>query len=958
MEFQYLISLPPAMTPVLAELEGRAEPEWVAVSDPEGRPVGSGGATAHLLVEAWRRSGTGRDFAAWLAQGRWIVIHAGGQSRRLPAYAPVGKSLMPVPVLRWSRGQRLDQTLLDWQGPTCERLLRRAPEPLRVLLSSGDVWVRLGSDLPEIPAVDVVGLAIRVAPETAQHFGVFFCDRRDPRRLAFVRQKPGAAEIRKAAARYWSGVDSGLWLLSERAVRVLMARCGWDGAAGVFRDGGPLPYGFYSEFVLALGTEPVRDDPEVRSLSCAVVELAGAEFHHLGTTAQMVASVVTLQNSVSGAWDDRRHPDLILQNCRVRPVLDRGVHHTLWIENSVVGAGWHLGHEQVVTGVPANDWSVTLSPGVCVDVVPVEEDRWCVRWYGFRDTFRGGWDDASTLWMGAPAMEWFCRRDLAPGAAGLTPGLDLQSCPLFPVLGPGELDPAFLAWLWDPQARPHPHWGRMWLRAPRYSADELLCRANVRRLYAQRAELRRAAVTELRHHARWSVFYRLDLESTARLVATGPEPEPVPMDSDDPPMHGVREAMFQAAVWRVRGRPGWEQKEREAFAVLRSVLAREAQLTRVHPRRNVLEDQIVWARSPVRLDLAGGWTDTPPYCLEHGGCVLNLAVDLNGQPPLQVFAKCVAEPVLVIRSIDLSAEQRVRSYAELADFGEPGNPFGLARAALALSGFRPEFHEHGGFDSLEQQLREFGGGIELTLVAAVPKGSGLGTSSILAATVLAALSDLCGLGWDKTMLSHRTLVLEQLLGTGGGWQDQLGAIEHGVKLIETGPGLRQTPQIQWLPQHLFEQGSSRDCLLLYYTGITRLAWNILNEIVRAVFLNSPRHLALLEEIARNARRGALAVQRCDFSALCETVQESWRLNQALDPATNPKPVQAILEAVQGDLAAAKLAGAGGGGYLLMLAKDPAAARRIRDRLTRYPPNPRARFVEFSLSSTGLQVSRS
>jgi len=54
------------------------------------------------------------------------------------------------------------------------------------------------------------------------------------------------------------------------------------------------------------------------------------------------------------------------------------------------------------------------------------------------------------------------------------------------------------------------------------------------------------------------------------------------------------------------------------------------------------------------------------------------------------------------------------------------------------------------------------------------EGSGLGTSSILAATVLAALGDLCGLSWDRNTLFTRTLALEQMLTTGGGWQDQAG----------------------------------------------------------------------------------------------------------------------------------------------------------------------------------------
>ena len=73
----------------------------------------------------------------------------------------------------------------------------------------------------------------------------------------------------------------------------------------------------------------------------------------------------------------------------------------------------------------------------------------------------------------------------------------------------------------------------------------------------------------------------------------------------------------------------------------------------VTPRNSLRSDEIVWARAPARLDLGGGWTDTPPYALEHGGRVLNAAVELNGQPPIQAFARTIAEPLVRIRSIDL-----------------------------------------------------------------------------------------------------------------------------------------------------------------------------------------------------------------------------------------------------------------------------------------------------------------
>jgi galactokinase/mevalonate kinase-like predicted kinase len=66
----------------------------------------------------------------------------------------------------------------------------------------------------------------------------------------------------------------------------------------------------------------------------------------------------------------------------------------------------------------------------------------------------------------------------------------------------------------------------------------------------------------------------------------------------------------------------------------------------------------------------------------------------------------------------------------------------------------------------------------------------------------------------------------------------------------------------------------------------------------------------------------------------------------------------VLDPVQDCLAGAKLLGAGGGGYLMMLAKDEDAGRRIRRALKSSPPNARARFVDFALSDTGLELTRS
>src|SRR5262249_19021017 len=130
------------------------------------------------------------------------------------------------------------------------------------------------------------------------------------------------------------------------------------------------------------------------------------------------------------------------------------------------------------------------------------------------------------------------------------------------------------------------------------------------------------------------------------------------------------------------------------------------------------------------------------------------------------------------------------------------------------------------------------------------------------------------------------------------------------------------------------------------------------EIVRGIFLNSPTHLGIIQEIGANADFAAGAIQKCDYAMLLQAIRNSWSFNQRLDSGTNPREVQCILDSVRDYVGAAKLLGAGGGGYLLFFGKDETAAAMIKKTLTEAPPNSRARFVNFALSESGLQLTRS
>jgi len=901
---QQLISLPPRMAREFAALEPELAQEWFAAADPVGRRLGSGGGTAHLLRAAWQATGGGKSFADWLRGSRKLMIHGGGQSRRLPAYAAVGKPLLPLPVMRWSLGQRLRQTLLEAQAPFYRRLLQQAPAATVAMVANGDVLLR-GAIPAVLPEADVLAIGLWVRPEQAQHHGVFFCPRQQPDRLAFFLQKPSPATIRELAGQYLFLVDTGVWLLSERAVNVLLRKC----EAG--------PYELYAGLGLGLGATPTQRDPEVNALTSAVVPLPDGAFHHFGTSRDLIQSVSALQNLVMdqtklGLVSTKPHPDQHTQNATVEVTL-RAENHGLWIENSHIPATWQLSCNHVLTGVPENNWTLKLEPGACLDFVPVGNNQICVRHYNIDDSFAG----------------------------------DRQYAPLFPVVPREQLDGPTVQRI----LAGHPPAG------DRLSAHELAEQTDLAALYAQRNANREKILAPLAAHHERSVFYRLDLDATADLYAATKLPLPAEL-ADGEPLKRIRDRMFRAAVQRRRQAGDWEQHEAAAFRLLRDLILRQTELAPVRPVRQVLDDQIIWGRSPVRLDLAGGWTDTPPYCLQFGGQVVNVAVNLNGQPPIQVFARLTDRPELVLRSIDLGIEERLRTFDELAGFENATSGFAIAKAALALAGFLPRFRDGAKFPTLEAQLRDFGGGIEIALLSAVPKGSGLGTSSILAATLLGMLSDLCGLNWSREDLFARTLALEQMLGAGGGWQDQIGGVLGGLKLIETAPGLEQKPTLRWLPDDFFGPDYADRTVLLYYTGLTRVARGILKEIVRGMFLNAHARLEVLEQTGQNAAFCADAIQRHDWESFAEAIRRTWTLKQELDRGTNPPAVQAILQPVADYLAAAQLPGAGGGGYLLMLAKDDEAARRIRQVLTARPPNAKARFVSLNLSKIGFEVTRS
>jgi galactokinase/mevalonate kinase-like predicted kinase len=335
--------------------------------------------------------------------------------------------------------------------------------------------------------------------------------------------------------------------------------------------------------------------------------------------------------------------------------------------------------------------------------------------------------------------------------------------------------------------------------------------------------------------------------------------------------------------------------------------------------------------------------------------VANAAVVLNAQPPIQVYARVTAEPFIRIHSIDLGTVCDIRAWDELLDYRSATGEFSLAKAALVLAGFTPAACPSPN-QALEELLCQFGGGLELTTLAAVPKGSGLGTSSIMGAVLLAVIHRVLGRGLSSTELFHAVLRLEQALTTGGGWQDQIGGVLGGVKLVTTRPGLVPDPAVRHVPPDVLDPKANGRRTLLYYTGITRLAKNILAHVVGRYLDRNRRTMATLRRIQALAPEAAKAMVGKDPQAFGEAINTAWQLNKALDPDSSNHAIEALMARVREHLYGAKLLGAGGGGFLLLVCKSPEDAAQVKSHLESEPPNPRARFFEFNVSTEGLGVS--
>lgn len=289
---------------------------------------------------------------------------------------------------------------------------------------------------------------------------------------------------------------------------------------------------------------------------------------------------------------------------------------------------------------------------------------------------------------------------------------------------------------------------------------------------------------------------------------------------------------------------------------------------------------MIITQTPLRIGLLGGGTDLPSYYLEHGGRVLNCAIDKY----IYVIVKQRFDDEIYV---NYSKKEIVSRVADIEHE--------LVREAMLMTGVT--------------------GGVEITTLADIPSsGSGLGSSSAVTVGLLHALYAYTGRQVSAEELAEGACRIEiERCGKPIGKQDQYIAALGGIRDLRFGPG--EDVSHEELGLSASERVALQQQMMLFYTGITRRADNILAEQNANVPATLPQ-LDLLRDLA------GFAVKRLrsgDVDAIGPALRESWEAKRKLASGVSNSQVDgAVTRALDAGASGVKLTGAGGGGFLVVL----------------------------------------
>ncbi|KAJ8302778.1 hypothetical protein KUTeg_019174 [Tegillarca granosa] len=366
-------------------------------------------------------------------------------------------------------------------------------------------------------------------------------------------------------------------------------------------------------------------------------------------------------------------------------------------------------------------------------------------------------------------------------------------------------------------------------------------------------------------------------------------------------------------------------------------------------------DKWVMVECPARIDVSGGWSDTPPITYEHGGAVTTVALQVNGKRPVGAKAKRISEPQLVMVICGNNGNDTkviCKELSDLEDYYQPHAPGALLKSAFLCADIVNLQSEK----TLKQQLLDnYGSGFEIHSWSNLPHGSGMGTSSILSGAVMSALLRAAGKSCDKKGLIHAVLYLEQLLTTGGGWQDQVGGLTGSIQLGLSDAHLPLYIDAEHVVVSEATVKAFNNRIVLIYTGKTRLARNLLQDVVRNWYARNPYIVETEDALVALAHECAKAFKDGDLQKVGSCLDRNWQMKKRMAPGCETAIISRIMAAARPFAHGMCMAGAGGGGFLYVLAKDETSKKSILDAVKAFEGTDGTCVYEAAIDTEGLII---
>ncbi len=898
----------------MAQIDARkgflpARTKVTVVPDEGGVRVGSGGATLSVLK--------------WVAEnGGWrnkriLVIHSGGDSRRVPQYSALGKLFSPVP-----------HPLPDGRSSTLfdEFVIAMSAVPGRIregmLLLSGDVLLIFNALLIDWPGTGAAAISFKEDVATGRHHGVFL--RGNDGNVRRFLHKQSIETLRSVGAVNSADcvdIDTGALIFGTDVLDSLWSLVSTGGALDEEKYAAfvnnTVRLSLYGDFVYPLAEDSsleafYKEAPEgsyceelracrkkiweaLRPYRIKLMRLYPSKFIHFGTTHEilhLMSGGVEEYKDLGWSAIVNSSSDTPAYNSVISPKAYVG--DGVFAEASYIHSTARIGEGSVLSFVDVEDAKIPAH--VVVHALKQLNGRFVCRIYGVDDNPKENTifghkipeDIAPMLWL-API---YPEKDTVKEALDCALKLyDLVMEDKWDMIERGkslaegfsDADPeAILAWS-----------GHM---------EELVLMNRIDSMIKGR-------------------------ESVAKVPSLSPLTRVQQRWLDD----HIERADFGRQM-RLHFYTGTALRDEtmisKAFSSLSShILTSTLRGLKENTEARICEDDLE-VRLPLRVNFGGGWSDTPPYCNENGGTVLNAAITIAGSRPVLVRLRRLAEKKIVFDSRDMDTHGEFDTIEPLQSVGDPFDSFVLQKAALLACGVIPA---QGG--DLAMILDRIGGGFMMdTEVTGIPKGSGLGTSSILAAACVKALFTFLSIPHTEDDLYSHVLCMEQIMSTGGGWQDQAGGVTDGIKYITSRPGLKQVLKVE----HIRPEADAMDELnrrfTLIYTGQRRLARNLLRDVVGRYIGNDPDAVYALNEIQKNAALQRFELERGNIDAFAELLSEHWELSKLLDRGSTNTLIDQIFDSCDDLLAGKMICGAGGGGFLQVVTRADVTKKELRERL--------------------------